>query len=281
MRKLFTAVFLPGVLVCASQLVYFRNVEAQSSGNSYTTNFPATENPISEGGRWINGGTTGLDWKNVQTRPGLAYGADASGTPNFNDPTALLTGTWGPDQTVEATVYSVNQQTGNVNEEVEIRLRSAISAHVNRGYEVLFRCTHDGSQYTEIVRWNGPLGNFTYVKQLSGSAAGPGIRSGDIVKATIVGNVITGYINGVQVIQASDSTYTNGSPGMGFYLNRAPNLNADYGFTTFSAWDSSSTAPSPSAPTNVRIIRAALEVPAAIGAKMFALLFPRSGVPLS
>src|SRR5262249_54023445 len=162
--------------------------------------------------------------------PGLAYGEDASGNPVYNDPTALLTGSWGPDQSAEATVYSVNQQTGQINEEVELRLRSNISPHVITGYEVLFRCTHDGTQYTEIVRWNGPLGNFTYVKQLAGTAAGPGIRNGDVVKATIVGNVITGYINNVQVIQGTDSTYANGNPGMGFYLHRAANLNADFGF---------------------------------------------------
>jgi hypothetical protein len=38
------------------------------------TNFPLTEDPISEGGNWIGGGTTGLDWNNVQTTPGFANG---------------------------------------------------------------------------------------------------------------------------------------------------------------------------------------------------------------
>jgi hypothetical protein len=267
--RLLTRVFLILAIVTGVQLVYFGEVDAQSSGNTYTTTFPATENPISEGGKWINGQAVGLDWQNVRTKPGLAYGADASGTPNYNDPTALLTGTWGPDQTVEATVYSVNQQVGNVTEEVEIRLRSTITAHVNKGYEVLFRCTHDGTQYTEIVRWNGPLGNWTYVKQLSGSAAGPGIRNGDVVKATIVGSVITGYINNVQVIQASDSTHTTGNPGMGFYMNRVANANADYGFTRFSAWDSGGgTIPPPGAPSNVRILQALLR--GSIGAVPYA-----------
>jgi hypothetical protein len=248
-------------------------VDAQSTGNTYTINFPLTENPISEGGRWINGQSVGLDWQNVRTRPGLAYGADSSGTPNYNDPTALLTGTWAPNQTAQGTVYTVNQQTGTVNEEVELRLRSAISAHSNRGYEILFRCTHDGSQYVEIVRWNGPLGNFTYVQR----GTGPGVYNGDIVKATIVGNVITGYINGNQVIQGTDSTFTTGNPGMGFYLNRAPNLNADYGFTSFSAWDAGATTAPPAAPTNLRIITAAARagVPTAIASSpAFALFVP-------
>src|SRR5262249_46978640 len=108
-----------------------------------------------------------------------------------------------------------------------------ISPRVNSGYEINFRCTSDGSQYTEIVRWNGPLGNFTYLAR----AAGPGIKTGDVVKATMIGNTITVYINGVQVNQAVDSTFTTGNPGMGFYLHNAASRNMDYGFTSFYATD--------------------------------------------
>jgi hypothetical protein len=233
-------------LVSLLELVLFSGLSAQAS-NPYSTNFPLTESPISEGGRWINGQTVGLDWKNVNTTPGRAFGADASGTPNFNDPTALLTGTWGPDQTVQGTVFTVNQQTGNIYEEIEFHLRSALSAHVATGYEVNFRCNHDGSQYVEIVRWNGPPRDFTYITHVSG----PGLRDGDTIKATIVGSVITAYINGVQVAQGTDSTFTTGNPGIGFYLHNLPNANTDYGFTSFSA--SSVGALPPTAPKNLRI----------------------------
>jgi hypothetical protein len=64
-----------------------------------------------------------------------------------------------------------------------------------------------------------------------------GVADGDIVKATIVGNVITAYINGVQVLQATDGTYASGSPGIGFYLRGVPGVNRDYGFTSFTASD--------------------------------------------
>src|ERR1700687_3916889 len=108
-------------LVFILELVFFRGAEAQGT---YSTNFqPFAERPISETGRWLNGETDGLDWKDVDINPGLAFGADSSGTPNYNDPTALMTGTWGPDQMVQATVYTVNQQPGNVYEEIELRLR--------------------------------------------------------------------------------------------------------------------------------------------------------------
>jgi hypothetical protein len=68
------------------------------------------------------------------------------------------------------------------------------------------------------------------------------------VKATIIGNVITAYINGVQVNQVTDNTFTSGNPGVGFYLHGIANRNADYGFTSFTASDIA-----PTAPTNLRI----------------------------
>ena len=40
----------------------------------YTTNFPLTANPISEGGAWLSGKAAGLDWTDVRTTPGKAFG---------------------------------------------------------------------------------------------------------------------------------------------------------------------------------------------------------------
>jgi hypothetical protein len=198
-----------------------------------------------EGGKWVNGKTVGLDWSNVATNPGLAYGVEL-GTSGFDDSTALLTGTWGSDQWTEATVHTVNQNDA-IFEEVELRLRSALSANRNTGYEINFRCSKTANAYTQIVRWDGPLGKFTYLKQNGGAQYG--IADGDTVKATAVGDIITAYINGVQVAQATDSTFTHGSPGIGFYLQGATGVNTDYGFTSFTASDK---VPVPSAPTELR-----------------------------
>src|SRR4029077_9276488 len=105
--------------------------------------------------------------------------------------TALLTGTWDPNQSVSGVVRTVNQSS-SVSQEVEFRLRSTMSAHVNSGYEINFRCTNDGSQYVQIVKWNGPVGDFTYID----STVGPGVRDGDTLKAEIIGTTINAYING-------------------------------------------------------------------------------------
>ena len=63
-----------------------RQVEAR---NSYSTNFPLTEDPISEGGRWING-SVGLDWKNCRTTPGLAFGTQSGANPPPYDDLSLI-----------------------------------------------------------------------------------------------------------------------------------------------------------------------------------------------
>ncbi len=225
-------------------------VNNTTSNRPYGTSFPLTENPISENNNWINGLSTGLDWGNVQTTSGLAFGTNVSGAPPYNDSTAVLAGTWGPNQTVTGTVHSVNQ-TSSFYEEVELRLRTTITPHSITGYEINFRCTSDGSQYIGIVRWNGPLNNFSYITILD--PGGPGIHNGDVVSASIVGSTITGYINGVAVITGTDGTYTNGSPGIGFWnQNGTVAADSNYGFVSFSASDgSTSDSTPPSTPTNL------------------------------
>lgn len=215
--------------------------------NSYTTSFVATEQPISEGGKWISGKITWGDWADVRTSVGLAYGTESGngeGDEAYDDSTALLTGTWAADQTVEAEVRSVRPSDRDF-EEVELRLRSSLSSHNATGYEVLFRCSKAADAYASIARWDGRLGRFTYLSQKKGPDFG--VANGDIVKATAVGSVITGYINGVEVIRATDNTYADGNPGMGFWfkkssskkfwLSKSGGENTDCGFRRFAAWD--------------------------------------------
>jgi len=228
-------------------------VSLEALQGSYTTSFTQTENPISEGSRWINGKTVGLDWSNVAVSSGVAYGTQR-GIDGYNDSLAVLSGTWGPDQTAEATVHSINQVGGNTFQEVELLLRFAISAHSARGYEINFRAVNTSEAYSQIVRWNGSLGNFTLIDSRGGTAYG--IKEGDVVKATIVGNKITTYINGVAKFSVTDSTFSNGAPGMGFYL-QGSGVTSNYGFTKFTASDGgSNNVPAP--PSNLRIISLSL-----------------------
>jgi hypothetical protein len=206
----------------------------------YATTFSRAENPISEGGQWLNGQTDGLEWTDVRTTPGFAFGTEIGGNrldpQKYDDSTALLKGTWGPNQTLQATVRSVNpNQDGKVWEEVELRLRSSISPHNCTGYEVMFRCSKILDAYCNIARWEGPLGKFTMLKETRGSEYG--VKDGDVVKASMIGNILSVYINGVQMIQLTDDKFAGGSPGIGYYLEGATGVIGDFGFSSFTATD--------------------------------------------
>jgi hypothetical protein len=206
----------------------------------YSTTFRHAENPLSEGGLWLNGHADGLDWADVETIPGLAFGTEIGGSRSepqkYDDSTALLKGAWGPNQTVQATVYSVHPNLDDkVWEEVEIRLRSSITPHSCTGYEIMFRCSKIPQAYCNVARWEGPLGKFTYLKQTGGSKYG--VKSGDVVKASMIGNTLTVYINGVQIFRLNDNKFTSGNPGMGFFLDGATGVNRDFGFSSFTATD--------------------------------------------
>ena len=160
-----------------------------------------------------------------------------------------MTGPWGPDQAAEATVHTVNQD-DSISEEVKLRLRSSPSAHRATGYEINFRCSKTAKAYAEIVRWNGPLGDFSYLNRGRGSKYG--VADGDVVRATMAGNLITVYINGVEVLRATDDTYATGSPGMGIYLQGRAGVNGDYWFSSFTAADGLDTQASVSERTGIQ-----------------------------
>jgi hypothetical protein len=217
---------------------------------SYKTTFPLAEEPISEGGMWLNGRKDGIDWCDVLTREGVVYGeksrmnsaerraeqafggqvADpAIVEGDYDDPAAVLTGAWGRNQAARATVYSRNP-TDDYFQEVEIRLRSSIAPNWCDGYEVFWRCSQSDAAYAEIVRWNGKIGDFTSLARKMGSAFG--VKHGDVVEATIFGNEIRSYVNGVEVLSATDDRFPEGSPGVGFNFF-VGDTNVDHGFSSF------------------------------------------------
>lgn len=232
-----TALLLVMWCLCSAGGVNVLPIACASSGTpepfkTYATSFPLTENLISENGNWINGQAIGLDWTNVRTSRGLAFGFD-QGAASYDDSIAVLTGSWGPDQSAQAAVHSINQN-DKLYQEVELLLRFKIAPHSSTGYEVSFKCSKTSGSYVQIVRWNGARGDFDSLNFLSGAQYG--VSEGDVVKATIIGSVITGYINGIQVVQVTDATFSTGNPGIGFYAATA-NTNSDYGFTNFTASD--------------------------------------------
>ena len=215
-----------------------RGAGVLSARRSYQTHFPLTENPISEAGKWINGQTAGLDWTNVQSVIGLAFGTmpgDANYPQQYADSTAVLARPWNANQTVSATLRVSNPSNANgVFEEVELRVRTTIAPHRLTGYEI--NCSVNPSDpYMQVVKWNGALADFTLL-----DARAMGCADGDVLKASIAAkypSVVTVYKNGKEMFSVSDGDdpFISGSPGIGFFLQGATGLNADYGFSDFRA----------------------------------------------
>jgi hypothetical protein len=206
-----------------------------AAGNSYATDFAATESPLSESGHWINGKTTGLDWSDCASVLGVAYGTQpAHAEFATDDSTCVLTGTWGPNQMAQATVF-VNPPLFFGDDEVELRLNSTISPHSIDGYEIAW----GNSGYVMIVRWDAdPSFSFHILSQVNS----PGLIHGASFKATNVNGRITAYVNGAEITHATDTMYTAGSPGIGFFHDGVGNGNdaqgnLAFGLSHFSATD--------------------------------------------
>jgi hypothetical protein len=230
-------------------------IKAQNA-RTFATDFVLEENPISEGGVWQH---AGAPWARVRTFANHAVGSQ-TGYGGFDDAYAYLFG-FGPNQTVQATLWkdpaigsdsiacrilrrliSGRLRGSHCAEpgihEVELLLRWADSATGARGYEC--NLSWNG-KYAEIVRWNGPFGDFTYITQqhaFNNRIMPP--NNGDIFKATISGSTINVYLNkndGIGdrlIVTGTDPTYTDGGPGMGFYIQGSVDP-AQFGFASFKA----------------------------------------------
>lgn len=208
---------------------------------SYSSSFPYQQNPINEGQMWINGHSAGVEWADVASYPGKAWGLEGMDTPGgYSDATAVLKGVWNESQGASAKVFTTTppHEGSPCYPEVELRLHTSIAAYSIKGYEVTFSVGGTSSAYGMIVRWNGPLGSFTVLAWPHGSAYG--VRNGDTVSATYSNGTITAYKNGVAMMSAYDTTYAySGGPGIGF--NYSKNLscpggtgkNDTYGFSSF------------------------------------------------
>ncbi|MGA2618879.1 MAG: hypothetical protein ABSF26_14815 [Thermoguttaceae bacterium] len=208
---------------------------AEGRSQTYVTRFDGCENPLSEGGRW---GNNGQDWTRIRKKDGIAYGTQtgtSTGDKRYDDSFAHLSG-FPPDQEAWGVVH-IAKPNAACHQELEILLRWASSAHRATGYECNARCLSSSSSYMEIVRWDGPLAKFTYLARMGGPDYG--LKHGDTLKASIVGNVITVYVNGTRRLRVSDDTYKTGNPGIGTFLQcdggQGMGSNSDFGFSSFTA----------------------------------------------
>jgi len=160
----------------------------------------------------------------VKTANGRAYGTNGP-RDAYDDSYAYLSG-FAANVEAEAVIYRDPGLVTGITHEVELLFRVADTVNSVRCYECLF--AYSGG--IQIMRWNGPFGDFT---DLGGGGLGRELRTGDVVKARIVGNTITCYINGTQLAQAADSRWTDGQPGISFFTRPGGN-SAHFAMSSYS-----------------------------------------------
>lgn len=214
-------------------LIPSRKLSGVSSLRTYTTNFPLTENPISESGNWTQRGLAeGGSWCNPRTTPGIFFGTQ-TGDGGTDDSIALLGGPWSNDQDVSAVVH-IGTRPGTFSE-IELLLRGAISSGSAQLYECYFSVCAAPNRYAHIARWNGPFNDFTDLVSLDNSQA-PTLNDGDTIRATVVGAVITVYVNGGVVMGPYDTSgdsikYASGLPGLGTF-SQTKAADSSYGWSS-------------------------------------------------
>lgn len=203
-------------------VLYSAGLKPSPSIKSYSTNFPLTENPISEGAVWVSGGISSPR-TNVQTANNHAYATMSSfdGT-NFDDSIAVLAQGYSANQSCQGTIWN----TGAINgQEVELVLRGNIAATSNTGYEVDL-VIQGGT--AALVSWNGPANIFTQL--VANTATNVSLNDGDVWLAQMIGPLITVKCN-TNIVFTYDTSgdafrILSGSPGMGFWNQTGSSANS-------------------------------------------------------
>ena len=188
--------------------------------------FESTENPL--GSPWVNGDVTGLDWQDMQSGSGNVYGI-ASSPSSYDDNIAALTG-YNTNHYVEGTIYRAGGYAPAVAHEIELHVRCAITANSITSYELLMNSDAEW----QVVRWDGAIGNFYTGITPTNHNGGPGTACvhGDVIRFEVSGSDFSVKKNGTLVWTFTDTTHTNGGPGVGaFWRPEASAVPSSLGFS--------------------------------------------------
>jgi len=210
---------------------------------SYSTTLSTPEGTLSEGGIWLSGGVTALDWTDFAVSGGFAVPKQSTSSPNFDDSVVILDPAKfniGPNQYASAVIHrSANGLSGSV--ECELLLRATFGPHFMTAYEI--NLNFDGG-YLEVINVGGVtsgargtvLGDF---QMQNFGSVGFAIADGDFFEAQIIGSLVsvwlthastrTQYVNNFDVTTLAATYFATGSIGFGNYL-----AGTDYCFTSWS-----------------------------------------------
>lgn len=240
-----------------TRIVRNRGIPVAVAGDLSTT-FPATENPISEGGAWT---VTDKRATPMRTTTNKCFGTqDGTGGPReeFNDSQATLSG-YGPNVRIEGIVF-VDGAIGALNHELELCFRTIESAGVDiddpDNWTTKYECLFNKDGGCSIAKWLGPVGaggghgfndfpgpqpdqgDFSYPTPVTGTKicaqiwdlSGSSCRirmyskqSGDPGYTLRFGWTDTGGFN--------QAAYMTGQPGLGSFINNVASNPAHYGFS--------------------------------------------------
>lgn len=200
---------------------------------SYFTAFPLTENPINQSGMFRVGSVTGF-YKNPRSTPGKCFAADFVGA-GLDDCLAHLVNHAVPvDHRVTVTIFRAPSYTAGDTHEIGVYLRMVIGDEFVRGYEMLF----EASGSFQVVRWEGTSHDFpdNFFTGISVSGAGPGqLADGDEIVAQVIGDDFEVFKNGISVATFTDSTFSDGNPGMGFFVREGGTTPENFCTTSWAA----------------------------------------------
>lgn len=200
---------------------------------SYDTQFPGTENPLSQASRWRVGGVTGF-YKNPRTTPAKCFAANFVGA-GFDDCLAHLQNHAIPSNHFsEFTISREDGYEAGDTHECSLYVRMSIGEEFVRGYEVIFEASTGSIQ---VVLWKGisqEADNFDTGISVTGSSPGAS-QQGDVLRVVAVGDQFAVYKNSVQFASFSDDTWAQGNPGIGFFVRDTDTVPESYCISRFRA----------------------------------------------
>ena len=170
-----------------------------TSVKTYSSDFPTDENPVSEGGIWINGLTEGIDWADCVTErhdprrpdahaPGREAGRAGHARRRHRRRRRRARGRLRrPDGGDQGRVGLEPVRQGHRRRRQPDRrvvpggrdpAPHRDRANWCRGYEIFFRCLTNELGYAEIVRWNGKIKDWTSLQKHIGPEYG--VKTGDV-----------------------------------------------------------------------------------------------------
>jgi hypothetical protein len=154
---------------------------------SYSTNFDGTENPLSEGGVWLNaGGAVAQYWQPMRKAGGRIFGTNFA--TEYQDCVAIIDPNvipFGGNHVVRGKFHITGGYSApDFTHESQLLLRGAFGNNFIRGYEILFQL---GASKPTIAKWYGAGGGGFFAQLANTSESDLGFQHGDIAIAQISG----------------------------------------------------------------------------------------------